>query len=98
MRGGETLSDRLACGVRTAAIRLEKWAYLTGLRSRDRLALPGFLGIGAQKSGTTWLHVNLACHPELYLPAQKEVHYFDRHFDKSLEYYSRRFRPGDGRI
>jgi hypothetical protein len=39
---------------------------------------PNFLGIGAQKSGTTWLHDNLARHPQVWLPPVKEIHYFDR--------------------
>lgn len=36
-----------------------------------------FLGIGAQKAGSTWLHDQLALHPEVAVPARKEVHYFD---------------------
>ena len=36
-----------------------------------------FLCIGAQKSGTSWLHHNLKYHPSLYLPPLKELHYFD---------------------
>ena len=39
---------------------------------------PEFIGIGAQKAGTTWLHRNLAAHPEVWMPREKEVHYFDR--------------------
>lgn len=39
---------------------------------------PDFIGIGAQKSGTTWLHRNLRAHPQVRMPQQKEVHYFDR--------------------
>jgi hypothetical protein len=38
---------------------------------------PDFIGIGAQKAGTTWLHRNLQAHPEIFMP-RKEVHYFDR--------------------
>ena len=37
-----------------------------------------FLGIGAQRAGTTWLHRCLQRHPQLYLPGTKEIHYFDR--------------------
>ena len=37
-----------------------------------------FLGIGAHKSGTTWLHDNLATHPDIWLPEFKELHYFDQ--------------------
>lgn len=36
-----------------------------------------FLIVGAQKSGTTTLHHHLSAHPELFLPACKEVHFFD---------------------
>jgi len=40
--------------------------------------LPDFLGIGAQRSGTTWLTGNLRQHPEIWMPPRKEIHYFDR--------------------
>lgn len=39
---------------------------------------PDFLGIGAQKAGTTWLWENLRQHPEIWTPPVKELHYFDR--------------------
>ncbi len=39
--------------------------------------MPDFLGIGAQKAGTTWLFHQLRSHPGLYLPPRKELHYFD---------------------
>jgi hypothetical protein len=38
---------------------------------------PDFLGIGAMRSGSTWLHRNLRAHPQLWLPPIKELHYFD---------------------
>lgn len=38
---------------------------------------PDFLGIGAMRSGTTWLHRNLRAHSEIWLPPIKELHYFD---------------------
>ena len=41
------------------------------------MMLPNFLGIGAQKAGTTWLHDNLSNHEDLWLPPIKEIHYFD---------------------
>ena len=37
-----------------------------------------FLGIGAQRAGTTWLYRCLRRHPQIYLPGTKELHYFDR--------------------
>ena len=39
---------------------------------------PTFLGIGAQRCGTTWLDAELRKHPECWLPPIKELHYFDR--------------------
>ncbi len=39
---------------------------------------PDFLGIGAQKAGTTWLHAQLAAHPDVWVPPPKELHFFDR--------------------
>lgn len=38
---------------------------------------PDFLIIGAQKAGTTWLDRNLRTHPQIWLPPEKEIHYFD---------------------
>lgn len=38
---------------------------------------PQFLIIGAQKAGTTWLFKNLESHPEIWLPPEKELHFFD---------------------
>jgi hypothetical protein len=40
--------------------------------------MPGFIGIGAQKAGTTWLYKMLAQNPSIWLPPFKEVHFFDR--------------------
>jgi hypothetical protein len=34
-------------------------------------------GVGAQKAGTTWLASYLRGHPEAFVPALKELHYFD---------------------
>lgn len=37
-----------------------------------------FLGIGAQKAGTTWLWSMLRKHPGIWMPPLKELHYLDR--------------------
>jgi len=33
--------------------------------------------VGAQKAGTSWLHSYFGKHPEIHVPACKELHYFD---------------------
>jgi hypothetical protein len=38
--------------------------------------LPGFLVIGAQKAGTSWLHQNLRAHPGIFMPEAKDQGYF----------------------
>lgn len=38
--------------------------------------MPNFLVIGAQKCGTSWLHKHLSLHPEVFLPANKELEFF----------------------
>ncbi len=50
-----------------------------------------FLGIGAQKSGTTWLHQNLVRHPDLFLPPSKELHFWDRRDLLDLAWYEGNF-------
>ena len=52
----------------------------------------GFIGIGAQKCASTWLHDVLVDHPELSVPTElKEVDYFSYHHDRGPEWYEQRF-------
>jgi hypothetical protein len=52
-----------------------------------------FLGIGAQKAGTTWLMENLSMHPAVWTPFMKELHYFDTlHLDWPRELQLANFR------
>jgi len=37
-----------------------------------------FLGVGAQKAGTTWLYHQLRRHPDVSFPQGKELHYWNR--------------------
>jgi hypothetical protein len=64
-----------------------------GRRSNDE-KLPTFLGIGAPRAGTTWLHANLVKHPEIWLTPVKEVHYFDarKRGDLRGSFYRRQLR------
>ena len=55
--------------------------------------LPHFICIGAQRAGTTWLHNCLNEHPEVYVPASKELHFFDRYYSDGLASYKAHFTP-----
>ena len=52
----------------------------SGMRNRraEEPPLPTFLGVGAPRTGTTWLHSNLRRHPDIWMTPVKEVHYFDK--------------------
>lgn len=55
---------------------------------RGSKKLPTFLGIGVQKSGTTWLYHLLKSHEQIYMPEyRKELHFFDSNYSKGLEWY-----------
>lgn len=63
----------------------------------DRIAsahmrqLPDFAIIGAQKGGTTSLYEYLSRHPDVEPAFKKEVHFFDIHFSKGLDWYRAHF-------
>jgi hypothetical protein len=59
--------------------------------SLGRGRLPDFLVIGAMRSGTSSLARYLRAHPSVCLATQKEVHFFDRNFDRGIEWYLRQF-------
>lgn len=50
-----------------------------------------FLGIGAQKAGTTWLYKMLSCHPELWFPLGKEAHFWNSAHTQDREQVRRYF-------
>ena len=52
---------------------------------------PDFLGVGVQKGGTTTLQKMLEQHPDVFLPAVKEVHYFTFNYIKGKSWYQRQF-------
>jgi sulfotransferase family protein len=60
--------------------------------------LPTFLIVGAPKSGTTALAAYLAEHPEVFMSADKELHFFDDNYERGLDWYRSNFaEAGDAR-
>ncbi|MGO1120750.1 sulfotransferase [Rhodovibrionaceae bacterium A322] len=56
-----------------------------------------FLGIGAQKAGTSWLFQQLRQHPQVAFPGGKEIHFWDQKKHKGLSWYREIFqRPDEG--
>ena len=55
---------------------------------------PSFVHIGGQRCGSTWIHKCLAEHPEVFVPAEKELHYFTTNHDRGDAWYLAHFTPG----
>jgi len=53
---------------------------------------PTYVGIGAQKCASTWLHRILAEHPEVSVPQVKEVDFFSYRYDHGYQWYERCFQ------
>ena len=68
----------------------------TGKKSRRRGPLPNFFIIGAMRSGTTALARYVGAHPDVFMAPEKEVHFFDRHHDRGLDWYRSRFAAHRG--
>jgi hypothetical protein len=72
--------------------------HLPNPYSRHHSPMPQFLIISPPKTGSTWLADNLRHHPQLFLPAVKEVRYFSmlcRWLD--LDWYGKHFSQAEGR-
>lgn len=52
---------------------------------------PNFLYIGPDKAGSSWLHEVLITHPQIFMPEAKDVYFFDRYYDKGMDWYLRHF-------
>ena len=61
----------------------------------DTSRQPTFIIAGAMRCRTTRVNVYLREHPEIEVSTPKEVHFFDLHFDKGLDWYEEHF-PGSG--
>ena len=55
--------------------------------------LPNFIIVGFPKCGSTSLHYYLNEHPDIYMPAQKELHYFTNDILSQFN-----DGPGDNRV
>jgi hypothetical protein len=92
--------DRTAALVKLAKTPLRRGFRGYRLATRNARMLPTFLIVGAQRAGTTALFFHLRRHPDVASPRGvdqsvawgKELHFFDKRFDKGLDWY-RSFFP-----
>jgi hypothetical protein len=48
---------------------------------------PNFLFIGADRCGSKSLHQIFRAHPECYVPSIADPYFFDRHYDRGMDWY-----------
>ena len=56
-----------------------------------RAVLPNFMYIGPDKAGSSWLHEVLLTHPQVFMPVAKDLYFFDRYYDRGLDWYLSQF-------
>lgn len=59
--------------------------------------LPDFVIVGAMRSGTSSLFRYLADHPDVFMATPKELHYFDKHYERGRDWYRARFSGATSR-
>lgn len=59
---------------------------------------PTFIGIGVQKSASTWVHRILLDHPQAYVSDPKELDFFTYYYDRGYQWYARYFEPASNRL
>ena len=73
--------------------------YFDDPHFRHRAKLPQFLVISPPKTGSTWLADNLRHHPQLFIPAVKEVKYFSSLYKwLDLGWYADHFTAAGERV
>jgi hypothetical protein len=60
--------------------------------------LPSFIGIGAQRAGTTWAYNCLAEHPQVFMTRKKELHFFYVNYGRGLDWYAEQFAGAEGAL
>ena len=70
---------------------------MTESAARPRERGPDFVGVGVQKSGTTWVADVLAQHPGVLL-RRKEISFFVRYFHRGWDWYESFFADKQGRL
>ncbi len=53
--------------------------------------MPDFVIVGAMKAGTTSLAAWLRAHPQVFVPEQKELHFFDTLWSRGVDWYGSLF-------
>ena len=50
-----------------------------------------FIYIGLDKSGSTWLHKQMQVHPNIFVPKEKDLYFFDQFYHRGIDWYNKYF-------
>lgn len=53
------------------------------------------LYLGPDKAGSTWLYWQARQHPEMYVPESKEIFFWDKYYEKGIEWYKEFYRGAE---
>jgi hypothetical protein len=56
------------------------------------VSAPNFIYLGPDKAGSSWLHEVLRTHPQVFLTPAKGLYFFDRYFDRGMQWYVDQFQ------
>jgi len=54
--------------------------------------MPNFIHIGPGKTGSTWLHEVLIRHEQIFMTEAKDLYFFDRYYDRGMDWYLGQFK------
>ncbi len=58
--------------------------------------LPNLIYIGPDKAASTWFFQLFRAHPEIFVTPAKDLYFFDRYYDKGLDWYLQQFEGAQG--
>ncbi|MGB8698832.1 MAG: sulfotransferase domain-containing protein, partial [Thermosynechococcaceae cyanobacterium] len=59
---------------------------------------PNFLFIGPDKTGSSWMYEIFRQHPQCYVSECKDIYFFDRYYDRGLNWYFSHFRKANSDV
>ena len=64
-----------------------------------QMTVPNAMVVGPMKAGSTWIHDYLSARGDVGLPDEvKETFFFDKHYNRGVDWYAARFRRAAGHL
>ena len=50
------------------------------------------------KSGSTWLHKQMQVHPNIFVPKEKDLYFFDQFYNRGIDWYNKYFASSQPKV